>query len=309
VLSFAFFYWSAPPHPMELFKHLTKLFIIVLLITHADTFINQGQAMMESFVRENISARPENVAQRYKEKLAATQHSSGEQSWWEMLLGANFFEAIIYAVLLLVSWLAMALLFYISLFQKVVLLLCWVMSPLLFAGFSIPLLTGLAIRHLMRIIGILFWPLGLALAATVTEGLLDLQTDQSMFGSVGGSFRYVVINLLGVASIGLWILFSSVLAPAVMQRLIAGGTESTNLISRAVGLFANAIVPGAVTGLAAFYHRQSDRWNSFKGSATDTHPPLINLPEPSAPIEPPQPPDADDPSAEEAVRQTFEKPS
>src|SRR5688572_977653 len=300
VLSFAFFYWSAPPHPMELVKHVTKLFLIVLLITHADTFINQGQAVMEGFVRENISARPENVAERYKEKLASTQQSSGEQGWWEMLLGANFFEAIIYAVLLLVSWLAMALLFYISLFQKVVLLLCWCLSPLLFACFSIPLLSGLAMRHLLRIIGILFWPLGLALAATVTEGLLDLQTDRSMFGSVGGSFRYVVINLLAVASIGLWILFSSVLAPAVMQRLIAGGTESTNLISRGAGLFANSIMPGAIFGLAAFYRRQAANWNSFRGAAENAHPPLINLPEPTAPIEPPQPPPADDPTAEKA---------
>jgi len=311
VLSFAFFYWSGQSHPVALVKHIAKLFIVVLLITRADSLINEGQAIMDQFVRDNVEARPENVAQRYREKLASAQNTSGTQSWWEMLLSANFFEAIIYAVLLLISWLAMALLFYISIFQKVILLLCWVLSPLIFACFSLPPLAGLAWRHLLRIVGILFWPLGLALAATITEGLLDLQTDRAFFtdSSLSGSVRYVVINLLAVASVGLWILFSSVLAPVVMQRLIAGGTASTNLISRAAGLFTNAIVPGTLSSLAVFYHRQSARWNSSNGSATDAHPPLIDLPEPAAPIDPPQPPSADDPTAEKAVRQTLEKSS
>lgn len=311
VLSFAFFYWSGPPHPMELLKHVTKLFLIVLLITRADSLINQGQAMMEGFVRENIDARPENVAQRYKEKLSAAQDTSANQSWWEMLLSANFFEAIIYAALVLISWLAMALLFYISIFQKVVLLLCWVLSPLLFACFALPPLAGLAMRHLLRIVGILFWPLGLALAATITAGLLDLQTDPTFFtsGSVAGSFRYVMINLLAVASIGLWILFSSVLAPAIMQRLITGGSGSTGLVSRAASLFTNSAVPGVLTVLTSLYRRGGTTRGPSNASGSDAHPPLINVPEPTPPIDPPKPPEADDPTAEKAVRQTLNKSS
>jgi hypothetical protein len=311
VLSFVFFYWSGTSHPLELFKHITKLFLIVLLITRADSLINDAQAIMEQFVRDNIDARPENVAQRYKDKLSAAQNASEKQSWWEMLLsaGANFFEAIIYAVLLLVSWLAMALLFYISIFQKVLLLFCCVLSPLLFACFAVPPLAGLAWRHCLRITGILLWPLGLALAATITDGLLDLQTDRTFIadGSLGGAVRYLVVNLLAVASVGLWILFSSVLAPAVMQQLITGGAGATHHISRAASLFTNFVAPGLMSATFALLRRG---WMSrgSSGAADNTvPPPLINLPEPTPAMDPPQPPPADDPTGEKSVQKALEK--
>jgi hypothetical protein len=313
VLSFAFLCWSGPPAPQELVRHLIKLFLLVLLITHTDTLINSGQEIMERFVQAHVPARPENVAQRFKERLADAQNSAGvkDQGWWDMLFSSNVFEAIIYAVLVLISWLAIALQFYISLLQKVLLLLCWVLSPVLFACFAAPPVSGLAFRHLLRIVGLLAWPLGLALASTITDGLLGLQTDQAFWSGGGGTGKvaYVLINLLAVATIALWILFSTVLAPAVMQRLFAGGPGGASHISRTADLLVNTGIPMAA-GITPFIGRVREFFSRKRRDDAPPPPPLIHVePPPTAPIDAPTLPplSADDPTAENAVSQYLEE--
>lgn len=311
VLSFAFFFWQGVPHPVELIKFITLLTIIVIFIQHAFAFITDGQKIIAQFVEANVPARPDQVAERYRERLSAAQGDS-EKSWWEMLFSADFFEAIIYALLLLVSWVAMAVLFYLSIFQSVVLYLCWVLSPPLLACFAIPMLSGLALRHVLRILGVLLWPIGLALAATITDGLIDLQTDQNFFTSlpVGGSLAYVAVNLMAVASIGLWILVSSFLAPAWIQRLVAGQSGAAGLWSRTGSLLAGLALPIAASAVLSAVRGRRDSSASHRSSPNDPRPTLIPVPEASAgsPTDPPtvHPLSADDPTADNAVRQILD---
>lgn len=309
VLSFAFYFWSAPPDPVDLIKFLAKLFLIMLLINQSKEWIDLGKQGVRTFVQENVKARPEAVAERYKEKLNAAQNSSQtqNQSWWDMLFSANFFEAIVYAILWLLSWLAMVVLFYVSLLQDAVLLLYWVISPLLFACFAIPMVSGLAMRHILRILGTLLWPLGLALAATITDGLIDAQTSQfGNTGTVGGAIQYVLMNLLAVTVIAVWILFSSILAPVVIQRLFAGQAGAANLISRAASLLTNVGVPllGSTLGSSSNQTKNVDR------TPEAPRPPLVDVPEFKAPS-PTEAPSVrkvsdDDPTANKAVKQMLE---
>lgn len=235
-----------------------------------------------------------------------------DQSWWDMLFSANFFEALIYATLMLVSWLAMALQFYISLFQRVLLMLCWVLSAPLLACYSIPFVSGLALRHCLRILGILTWPLGLALASCVTDGLIDMQTDQNFFfgGDANvavGAGSYVLVNLLSIAAVGLWILFSSVLAPVMMQRLISGGSGSAAMIPRAAQLLVQDGPPALKRSISFLSRSRQSRRDT---SDHESPPSLIKVePTPSSPIEAPslRPPNADDPTAENAVRQAMDE--
>ncbi len=73
VLSFAFYFWTAPPDPLDLIKFLAKLFLIMLLITQSKEWIDLGKQGVRTFVQENVKARPEAVAERYKEKLNASE--------------------------------------------------------------------------------------------------------------------------------------------------------------------------------------------------------------------------------------------
>ena len=308
-LSFAFLFWSGPPHPIDWIRHLMKLFLIILLLVHSHTLINDAQAIMQGFVQNNVPARPENVAARYKERLAKAQGSKVDDSWWDMVFKAGLFEALIYAVLTLISWLAIVLMFYISIFQHIVLLLYWVLSALLFPCFVIPPVAGLAMRHVLRILGVLSWPLGLALAATITDGLLGIQTDLGFYGdSVVGKSAYVLTNLLSIATVAIWILFSTILAPGLIQSLLAGSSGPASLIPRAAGAVANVVAPGFAAAAGLITGSASRTFQRRDGNAPP--PPLVTLDPPSSsPVESPslRPASADDPTLENAVRQALDK--
>jgi len=329
VISFAFFFWSGPPHPIDLLKFLIKLFLIVSLITHTRTLSNQGKTIVEQFVQTHVPARPDNIAQRYKDKLAEAEKDSDieDQSWWDFLFSSNFFEAIIYAVLLLWSWVAMSVQFYISILQSAALMFCWVLSPPLFALFSIPSLAGRALQHAVRMVGILLWPLGFALAATITDGLLTAQTDQNFAvgGAIASGFAYVLMNLLAIASIGIWILVSSILAPAYIQRLICGTSGAAGLIPQAANIVGNTL-----SGMFTSHGHASSRSPSTSSRrqpepgdipAREARPSTSVAPDPAAhlavqgevkktaepSLDPPPTNRPDDPTAENAVRQALDE--
>ncbi len=246
-LSFVFQFWSGPAHPIETLRFLTKLFLIVLLIVNTRPLLDAGQQAVRSFVENNIDARPERVAQRYKERLAEALHAPDLEgkNFLDLLLSANFFEAIICGILTLVSWFAAALLFYIYLFQKMLLVLAWSISPVLFAAWQIPTLSHFAHRHFFRMIGLILWPIALALAATITDGLLQVQTDQNilLLGPVTGTIGYGLQNLLGVAVTALWVIASTILAPLYIQRFITGQAGASGVLPRAAQVLLNTGLP------------------------------------------------------------------
>lgn len=77
----------------------------------------------------------------------------------------------------------------------------------------------------------------------MTQGLLDFMSDQSFLASgvTGGAAGYTLQNLIGVAALGVWLIFSTIAAPVILQKAIATGAQ--------VGA---ALVAGAATaGTAA----------------------------------------------------------
>lgn len=255
VIAFAVEFWHGPPAPGELLKFIVKLFLVVLLITKSQDLINDGQTIIHNLIENHVPARPENVAARYQDRLAEAQNAptKDDRSFWDTLFSANWFEAIVYAVLTLVSWLAMAVLFFVYSVQRALLLLCWAVSPLLFACIAIRPVSGMGLRHVLRIVGIMLWPLGLALAATFTDGLLDAAAAQDFVGgtSVVGSLGYGLKTLLAVAVVAIWILFSSVLAPVYIQKLLTGSSGPTTVITKASDLLTDVAFPAYLGAPAA----------------------------------------------------------
>lgn len=145
VTAFAVEFWHGAPTAADLIKLLVKVFLVVLLVAKSQDLINDGQKIVQQWVEHYVPALPENVAARYKEKLAEAQNdpSLGDRSFLGTLFSSDWFEAIIFAVLTLVSWLAMAVLFFVYCVQRAALLLCWVLSPLLFPLMAIRPLSGM----------------------------------------------------------------------------------------------------------------------------------------------------------------------
>src|ERR1017187_1664993 len=92
VASFGFFFWQTHYQPMEMFRFLTLLFLVCLLISHTREVINDAQTAVQNFVDTNIPARPENIAERYKTLLADLSQAPDvkEKGFFRMLFSSNF---------------------------------------------------------------------------------------------------------------------------------------------------------------------------------------------------------------------------
>jgi hypothetical protein len=249
IIAFAVEFWHGPPSPARLIQFIVLVFFVILLLAKSHQLVNDLQVYVQQWVEQNIPARPENVAIRYQELLASAQNAPADKdvSFWDTLFSANWFEAIIYAVLTLISWLAMAVLSFVYSVQRAVLLLCWAISPLLFPCLAIRPVSHLGLRHFLRILAVEIWPIGLALAATCTEGLLDAAAAQDFVGggsgSVVGSLGYGLKTLLAVGVVAIWIIFSSILAPVFIQRLIVGSAGPAGVLSQAASLISTIALP------------------------------------------------------------------
>lgn len=280
VSAFAFEFWHGPLQAGELVKFVVKIAFIVQLLANSHELINSGQAWVQNLVQQHIPASPEKVAARYKQKLAEAQDAPEEEdeSFLSRLFSANWFEAIILAVLTLLSWLAMALLFFIYSVQRASLLLCWAMGPLLFPLLAIRPFNSVGMRHVLRTLAIMLWPIGLALAATFTDGLIDVTADKKFLSDlgIGGALGRGLISMVAVMVIAVWILFSTVAAPVFIQRIIAGDFSSTPVLTKSADLMANVGLPSgfgipqAARGVRRAGHYVRERvgrvWERARGS-------------------------------------------
>ena len=307
LLAFIYEFWEAPPTAFGLMKFILKLCLVILVIANSNAFITNGQALVKTWIEQNIPARPENVAARYAQQLAQAQNApQGNKSFWSTIFNANWFEAIIYALLTLLSWVAMAIMYFVYAVQRTVLLACWAVSPLLLPLLTVRPLAYLGVRHVLRILAIMLWPLGNALAACFTDGLISVAVDQNFLAthSVLGSLGYGLQNLLAILVIAIWIIFSTISAPAFIQRMVVGSAGSASVVSWAAE---NLVAIGApVLGGALLW-----LWQNFptsgqsaggggptSGEGTTPNSPPLPLMPPSAPWHPP----LDDPTGDQEVK-------
>jgi len=96
-------------------------------------------------------------------------------------------------------------------------------------------------------VGVMIWPLGWGVAGLITQGMIDFMTNQSFLDSTAsGTALYSLQNLMGLAFLGIWIIFSTIAAPIVIQRSITSG------ISAASSLLSGAFAAGSAAGAAGF---------------------------------------------------------
>ncbi|MGH8024048.1 MAG: hypothetical protein ACRED1_10730, partial [Limisphaerales bacterium] len=116
-------------------------------------------------------------------------------------------------------------------FQKVILNLGYALSPLLIGFMAIPALTHIGSRYLLNLVGVLLWPLGWAVAALVTQGMLDFITNPALEYIDPTSQLPTLQKTLGAAAIGFWIIFSTIAAPVMIQKVIASGALASEMFS------------------------------------------------------------------------------
>jgi hypothetical protein len=238
-------------------KSILNLLLRLLLLTSLLVFLpawgNTLQNLLQTSILSGLGVDPANVYQQFNQLLIIKRDPATTSSWWNVMSQLHNFttDLIISAVLWLVGQFASLMMFWAYIFQTIILNLGYALSPLLIGFMAIPALKHTGNRYLMNMVGILLWPLGWALAALVTQGILDFMTDPS--------FEYIdptsqlpdLQKTFGAAVIGFWLIFSTIAAPVIIQKVISSGALAGGELLSGGARAAMQTVTSAVGGAVA----------------------------------------------------------
>ena len=208
-----------------LMLHMVRLFVLTALLVMLPQWGNQVQQLVQTSILDGLGVDPSNVQDQYNQLLVVKRDAGSDHSWWDILGDLNGFtvEILISGVLWLVGEFASLLMFWAYIIQKFILFTSYALSPLLIGFMAIRAFRSVGSRYLMNIIGVLLWPLGWAVAALITQGILDFMTDPSFKFIDPTATIYSLQATVGVVVVAFWIVFSTIAAPLVIQKVLASG--------------------------------------------------------------------------------------
>jgi hypothetical protein len=231
----------ATVHHRASHKSILNLLLRLLILTSLLVFLPAWGNTLQNLLQTSILSG----------LLIIKRDPATQSSWWNIMSQLHNFttDLIISAVLWLVGQFASLMMFWAYIFQTIILNLGYALSPLLIGFMAIPALKHTGNRYLLNLVGVLLWPLGWALAALVTQGILDFMTDPT--------FEYIdptntlpdLQKTIGVAVVAFWIIFSTVAAPVIIQNVIAHGLQPGGALL--AGGISSALQTAATTAGAA----------------------------------------------------------
>ena len=219
------------------------------------TWGNVAATGIDSTVKNTLQADPSGVYSQYQKALTLQKGTTGQsQSWWDLLDSQSIFEGLLSCVLWVLGWLASVIVFYAYLSQKFILYIGYGFAPLFIGFLAVRTLHSVGVSYLLGFAGVLCWPLGWGAASIVTKGLMDFMTDQSFLamGGVGGAAGYALQNLIGLAMLGIWLIFSTIAAPIIIQKAISSGTQVGQALLGGAATAAGAAIASGAGSAAAF---------------------------------------------------------
>ena len=204
-----------------------RLLLLTSLLVFLPGWCNTLQSLLQDSILSSLGVDPSQVYQQFNQLLIINRDPTQTSSWWNIMSQLHNFttDIIITAILWLVAQFASLMMFWGYIFQTVILNLGYALSPLLIGFMAIPALKHVGNRYLLNLVGVLLWPLGWALAALVTQGILDFMTDPSFEYLDPTSTLPDLQKTIGVAAVGFWIIFSTVAAPVIIQHVITSGAQ------------------------------------------------------------------------------------
>ena len=206
--------------------YMVRLFILTALLVYLPQWGNQVQSLVQTSILSGLGVDPSNVQDQYNNLLVVKRDtSSGTHSWWDILGDVSGFtvEVLISGILWLVGEFASLLVFWAYIIQKFILFSSYALSPLLIGFMAIRPLRHTGARYVTHLVGVLLWPLGWAVAALITQGILDFMTDPSFRFIDPTSTLYSLQATVGVVVVAFWIVFSTIAAPLVIQKVLTTG--------------------------------------------------------------------------------------
>jgi hypothetical protein len=215
---------------------LIRLMVLTSLLVYLPVWGNDLQQILQNSIISGLGVEPSQTYQQFIQLLVIKRDPSTMSSWWSVLSQLPDISAdlLITVVLWIVGWVAVVLMFWAYIIQTVILNIGYALSPLLIGFMAIPALKQIGTRYLLNLVGVLLWPLGWAVAALVTQGMLDYLSDPASdyISPVPG--QPGMQGSLGAATVGFRIIFSTIAAPLIIQKTISAGVlATTGLLSGA----------------------------------------------------------------------------
>jgi hypothetical protein len=231
-----------------------RLMVLTSLLVYLPVWGNAIQTLLHNTVLQGLGVDPSQTYAQYFKLLIIKRDPSATSSWWNIMSEIRNLSAdlIVTAVLWLVGLLASILIYFAYIFQSVILNLGYALSPLLIGFMAIPALKHIGNRYLSNLVGVLLWPLGWAVAALVTQGMLDLLANPTLEFMDPTLQTPDLQRTIGTAAVGVWIIFSTFAAPVMIQKVITLGSLATDqMFSGAASTAiqtASSTISGAMAG-------------------------------------------------------------
>ena len=232
---------------------LIRLMVLTSLLVYLPVWGNDVQQILQNSIISGLGVEPSQTYQQFIQLLVIKRDPSTMSSWWSVLSQLPDISAdlLITVVLWLVGWVAAALMFWAYIIQTIILNIGYALSPLLIGFMAIPALKQIGSRYLLNLVGVLLWPLGWAVAALVTQGMLDYLSDpaSNYISPVPG--QPGMQGTLGAATVGFWIIFSTIAAPIIIQKMISAGALATTGLLLGAASAGIQTVSSTISGAAA----------------------------------------------------------
>jgi hypothetical protein len=229
-----------------------RTIIFIVLMTFLVSWGNSISTVVDSTVKDVLKVDPTKVYDDYQKALQMQKAAEGEKSWWEKAFEwrASLLEAVLTGIFFFFGWIAGALVWWAYLLQTVILFVGYGLSPIFIGFLAFQSLHEVGKRYFLNLVGVMIWPLGWGVAGLVTQSMIDFMTDRTFLHAnplVGGDI-YSFQNLMGVAFLGIWLIFSTIAAPVIIQKSVATGSlAASQLLSGAFAAGRTAAATGATT--------------------------------------------------------------
>jgi hypothetical protein len=227
-----------------------KMIVLIMLIVFLPSWGNQIVTIVSDTVTNVLKVDPAKIHDQYQAALQMKKSTDGNTSWWEKLINfPSIMEALVSGVFMILGWFASAIEWWAYILQTAILFMGYSLSPIFIGMLAFPSLQQTGRNYLLNLVGIMIWPLGWGVAGLVTQGMIDFMTDQSFLSSSSApNTLYSLQNLMGLAFLGIWIIFSTIAAPIAIQRAITTGqSAASSLFSGAASAGRAAATAGATT--------------------------------------------------------------
>jgi type IV secretion system protein TrbL len=227
---------------------LAKVFFIGLATVFLREWLMRLNDIVTAF-SSMMGVDPTQVDERFVKFVAGKSSANPNSSVWDIIWGTESVgTAVCYAFLWLFGWIAWGVQYVVKLLGGILLTVGWALSPIFLSFFMLRPMAGVAQKYLMGLVALVCWPFGWAIAAVITNAMLEAAATANLVPvfNVGAP---LAVPALTVLLIGTWMLVSTVLAPWVTTKVFLMGANPAMALAESVGGVAQAAFLGG-TGAA-----------------------------------------------------------